>query len=230
MTSTAVSTVPATIDQFMHTPEFWRHFVDFVHVEMLMVLRLATKGWNAVADALIDEGVRSGELMVHGGKDISNVETQPRKEGRKLITRVIFLLNITKIGKYACYFAVNLVVVDIPEGVESIGVNAFFRCRSLATVFFPTTLTSIGQQAFHACESLETVDLLLTRLQRLDGWSFEDCSELKSMTIPDSLQTLGKYVFQNCTKIVPSNIDVRLGASDATPAVIAHLRSHQLPS
>ncbi|GMH79062.1 hypothetical protein TrLO_g7740 [Triparma laevis f. longispina] len=133
----------------MHTPEFWRHFVDFVHVEMLMVLRLATKGWNAVADALIDEGVRSRELMVHGGKDISNVETQPRKERCKLVTRVIFLLNITKIGKYACYFAVNLVVVDIPEGVESIGVNALFRCRSLTTVFFPTTLTSIGQQAFH---------------------------------------------------------------------------------
>ena len=36
-----------------------------------MVLNLASKGWNAAADALIDEGVRSRELIVHGGNDIS---------------------------------------------------------------------------------------------------------------------------------------------------------------
>ena len=33
--STTVSTAPATTDQLMHTPDFWRHFVGFVHVEML---------------------------------------------------------------------------------------------------------------------------------------------------------------------------------------------------
>ena len=42
-TSTAVSTVPATTDQFTHTPEFRRHFVEFVHVQTLMALRVATK-------------------------------------------------------------------------------------------------------------------------------------------------------------------------------------------
>ena len=70
-TLTTVPTAPATTDQFMHTPEFRRHFVDFVHLEMLMVLRVATKGWNAAVDAKIDVGVRSGELMVHGGNDLS---------------------------------------------------------------------------------------------------------------------------------------------------------------
>ncbi|GMH68943.1 hypothetical protein TrLO_g1252 [Triparma laevis f. longispina] len=42
--STVVSTVPATTDQFMFTPEFRRHFVKFVLGDMLMTLRLETKG------------------------------------------------------------------------------------------------------------------------------------------------------------------------------------------
>ena len=43
-TMTTVSTAPATTDQFMHTPEFKRHVVEFVHVQTLMALRVATKG------------------------------------------------------------------------------------------------------------------------------------------------------------------------------------------
>ncbi|GMH64789.1 hypothetical protein TrLO_g4862 [Triparma laevis f. longispina] len=116
-----VSTVPATTDQFMQTPEFRRYFVDFVHVQTLMALKLAAKGWNAAADALIDEGMRSGELMVHDGKDIGGGTAAALKERRALVTRVIFLLNITRIGDYACKYAINLIVIDIPEGVERIG-------------------------------------------------------------------------------------------------------------
>ena len=55
----------------MHTPEFKRQFVEFVHVETLMDLRVATKGWNAAADAKIDEVVLSGKLIVHAGKDFT---------------------------------------------------------------------------------------------------------------------------------------------------------------
>ena len=130
-TTTTVSAAPAVVDEFMHTPEFRRHFVGFVPVDALMALRLATKGWNAAADALIDEGVRSGELMVHDEKDISNDAAEARKERCTLVTRVIFFLNITKVGHYACKSAVNLVVVDIPEGVVRISQFAFSGCRSL---------------------------------------------------------------------------------------------------
>ena len=70
-TSTAVSDAPAATDQFMHTPEFNRHFVEFVPGDTLMNLRLETMCWNAAADALIDKGVKSGEIIVHHGKCIS---------------------------------------------------------------------------------------------------------------------------------------------------------------
>ncbi|GMH74735.1 hypothetical protein TrLO_g3367 [Triparma laevis f. longispina] len=174
-----------------------------------MTLRLVTKAWKRVADAFIDEGVESGEIMVHDGYDISSIGGwKYRRERRKLATRVIFLLNITKVGQHECHWAVNLFVVDIPEGVQRFGHLAFRGCSSLTTISFPTTLTFIGGYAFCDCSSLDNVDLLHTNLQKIGGDVFWDCSELKSMTIPDSLQTLGCKVFTNCFKLVPSSIDV----------------------
>ena len=74
-----------------------------------------------MAEEVIDEGVESGELIVHDGKDISRAVAVARVERRELVTRVVFLLKLTKVGVYAYAKAVNLIVVDIPEGIESIG-------------------------------------------------------------------------------------------------------------
>ncbi|GMH53034.1 hypothetical protein TrLO_g6615 [Triparma laevis f. longispina] len=209
-----------TTDQFMHTPEFNIHFVGLVHVETLMALRVATKGWNAAADALIDEGVRSGELMVHDRYDIIDDDAFERVKSRNRVTRMIFFLHITEVGKFACYSAANLAVVDIPEGVKSIGKCAFSNCESLTTVYFLTTLITTCESAY--CSVLENVDLRHTNLQELGECAFGGCSELKSMMIPDSLQTLGRWVFDSCSKLVPSNIDIC-----DEDAVVAYLRSKQ---
>ncbi|GMH50522.1 hypothetical protein TL16_g00797 [Triparma laevis f. inornata] len=169
-----------------------------------MTIRLASKPWSRVADDFIDDGVESGAMIVRGEEDIYLSGDFKEWERSTLITWVIFLLDILKVGGRACFCAINLVVVDIPEGVVEISWTAFSGCSSLTTVYVPTTLTSIGK------------------------FAFGHCSELTSMTIPDSLQTLGKYVFQNCSKLVPSNIDVNGFDNDTTREVIAHL-SQQSP-
>ncbi|GMH90907.1 hypothetical protein TL16_g11904 [Triparma laevis f. inornata] len=218
---------PAHTNDFMSTIDFKRHFVGFVHIEMLLVLREVCKEWNEVVKEVIDESVESGVIMVHDGKDIDEDDAFARKDRRELVTQVIFLLNITKVGDYACEWATNLVVVDVPGGVLSIGEGAFASCWSLTTVSFPTTLISIGAFAFINCTGLEIVDLFHTNLQELGEGVFSYCSELTSMTIPDSLQTLGSFVFDGCSKLVPSSIDVSGWNGDATSKVIARLRSKQ---
>ncbi|GMH60110.1 hypothetical protein TL16_g02976 [Triparma laevis f. inornata] len=195
--STVVSTVLATIDQFMFTDDFKRLFVGLVRWDTLMTLRLATQAWKRVVEAFIYEDVRSGKLIVHDGKDLSGMNWEALDERRKRVTR------------------------KIPEGIEIIGIGAFDECRSLSTISFPTTLTSIDWNAFADCFSLENVDLLHTNLQELEEWAFYQFSELKSVTIPDSYLTLGAHVFTGCSKPVPSNIDVDVGYNDET---IAYLR------
>ncbi|GMH50185.1 hypothetical protein TrLO_g9428 [Triparma laevis f. longispina] len=72
---------PAVVVAFMHTPEFRMHLVDFVSVDALIALRLATKAWKAVVEEVITEGVASGALMVHDGKDGAWFNSKTEREG-----------------------------------------------------------------------------------------------------------------------------------------------------
>ncbi|GMH75553.1 hypothetical protein TrST_g7622 [Triparma strigata] len=87
-------------------------------------MRWLDRKWHAVVEKkLIEfEDEPFGEIIVHGGNDISFGEaySDARKERMKQVTKVVFLLNITKVGDRVCYKASILVVVDIPEGITSI--------------------------------------------------------------------------------------------------------------
>ncbi|GMI07780.1 hypothetical protein TrVE_jg6391 [Triparma verrucosa] len=215
----------------MHTDYFRRLFVGFAMVDTLVAMRWLDRKWHAVAEKkLIEfEDVPFGEIIVHGGNDISKDEANSyeREERMEEVTKVVFLLNITKVGDLACCDASILVVVDIPEGITSIGKCSFDGCSSLKDVKFPESLTSIGNYSFDSCYSLEEVDLLHTNVQELGDYAFSGCESLREMKVPDSLQTLGANVFLNCSKLVLSDIDISDMFNDVTSEVVAYLRSIQ---
>ncbi|GMH82032.1 hypothetical protein TrST_g3246 [Triparma strigata] len=126
---------------FFDTDDFRWSFSRIVTPDLLMKTRMLSKAWLRVTDNFIDERVESGVMIVVGGNDMSvdrngwSVdEANALKERRSLVAQVVFLLKITKVGDHACLFSVNLVVVEIPEGVESISQGAFACCSSLTTV------------------------------------------------------------------------------------------------
>ncbi|GMH77695.1 hypothetical protein TrST_g7563 [Triparma strigata] len=213
-------------DDFMHTDDFRRLFVRFVMVDTLLPMRWLDKKWHKVVEKkLIEfEDEPYGEVIVHGGNDISFDEaiSAARKKSMKEVTKVVFLLNITKVGDYACKYASILVVVDIPEGITIIGHHSFACCSSLKDIKFPKSLMSIGDGSFHNCSSLEEVDLVHTNVQELGNLAFAGCKSLRTMKVPDSLQKFGYSVFAHCSKLVPSDINV---IDDN--AVVAYLRSIQ---
>ncbi|GMH87278.1 hypothetical protein TrVE_jg2220 [Triparma verrucosa] len=217
----------------MHTDDFRRLFVGFVMVDTLVAMRWLDRKWHKVVEKkLIEfEDEPFGEIIVHGGNDVSWGEaiSDARKERMKQVTKVVFLLNITKVGNSVCRFASNLVVVDIPEGITSIGGASFGCCSSLKDIKFPKSLTSIGRASFIRCESLEQVDLLHTNVLELGDYVFDNCRSLREMKVPDSLQTLGSNVFCNCSELVPSTIDIdnMVDYDDVTFEVVDYLRSVQ---
>ncbi|GMI01606.1 hypothetical protein TrST_g8732 [Triparma strigata] len=174
----AADETPAGGDDFMHTDDFRRLFVGFVMVDTLVAMRWLDRKWHKVVEKKLtdfeDEPI--GELIVVGGNDISVGEANSgaRLENMKQLARVVFLLNITKVGDRACLYASNLVVVDIPEGITIIGRWSFWGCSNLKDIKFPKSLKRIGSMSFARCSSLEEVDLLHTNVHYLDVRDFYD--------------------------------------------------------
>ncbi|GMH97063.1 hypothetical protein TrVE_jg9043 [Triparma verrucosa] len=217
----------------MHTDDFRRLFVDFMMVDTLVTMRWLDRKWHKVVEKKLTdfEDEPFGEIIVHGGNDIilDESDTDVRRVGMKLVTKVVFFLNITKVGDRVCRYANNLVVVDIPEGITIIGLCSFFKYHSLKSIKFPKSLTSIGNYSFSTCSSLEEVDLLHTNVQELGEGAFFNCTSLRATKIPDSLQYVGHYVFFGCSELVPSTIDVddKINEEDETFKVVTYLRSIQ---
>ncbi|GMI04173.1 hypothetical protein TrVE_jg7035 [Triparma verrucosa] len=214
--SAAVENQAVGGDDFMHTDDFRRLFVGFVMADTLVAMRWLDRKWHKVVEKkLIEfEDEPFGEIIVHGGNDISVGEaiSDSRMEGMEQVTKVVFLLNITKIGDRACLYASDLVVVDIPEGITIIGNGSFHHCWSLKEIKFPKSLTKIGDLSFLGCYSLEKVDLLHTKVQELGKWAFSGCTSLREMKVPESLQKFDDDeggVFENCSKLAPSDINIR---------------------
>lgn len=79
--------------------------------------------------------------------------------------------------KYAMYCTILPPELDVPEGVEDIGANAF-RGTNLERVHLPNSLLEIGPEAFKACKGLAEIN------------------------IPESVQLLGAGAFENCQSLV----------------------------
>ncbi|GMH90381.1 hypothetical protein TrST_g2046 [Triparma strigata] len=202
-------------------------------VDTLVAMRWLDRKWHKVVEKKLtelEEDEPYGEVIVHGGNDLSEDEaiSDAREERIAQVTKVVFLLNVTKVGDhFACRLAFNLVVVDITEGITSIGDGSFAFCISLKDIKFPKSLTSIGKFSFRNCSSLEQVDLLHTNVQKLGEGAFFYCTSLREMKVPDSLLNFGEDVFWNCSKLVPSDIDVTDMGNDATSEVVNYLFSIQ---
>ena len=87
---------------------------------------------------------------------------------------------------------------DRPDGVTSIGSNAFQNCTSLASVRIPNSVTSLGTYIFDGCSSLTDVTLG-KGLTSIPSYMFSNCESLKNIKIPYNVATIGSYAFLNDT-------------------------------
>lgn len=107
------------------------------------------------------------------------------------IPRAINGLPVAGIGTFAFLFA-NVSSVTIPEGVTSIGYDAFSGCTHLTGVLFPHSLTSLGNGAFSECYSLGTI-LFPSGLTNLAGEVFYDCPSLTQVYFAGDAPTADSY-------------------------------------
>ena len=85
--------------------------------------------------------------------------------------------------------------IVLPEGVKSIGANAFYNSY-IEEVNFPSTLESIGSSAF--ANSGITAAMLPDATLTLGGRIFDYCFSLKKASLPGGLTKIPDETFRNC--------------------------------
>ena len=93
----------------------------------------------------------------------------------------------------------------IPEGVVSIGREAFRDCWYLRSIEIPSTCTTIGHGAFNDCSRLNSLTLP-EGVERIEDWSISLCSGLNEFHIPNTVTYIGEYAFQNLNRLTSINI------------------------
>ena len=108
--------------------------------------------------------------------------------------------SVTSIGLAAFSKCSSLTSIEIPDGVTSIDSSAFYRCSSLTSIEIPDSVTSIGERAFYECGSLSSVTIG-NSVTSIGYSAFYDCDSLTSVVIPDSVTSIGPYAFSGCSSL-----------------------------
>ena len=119
--------------------------------------------------------------------------------------------GVRSVGAQAFSGCRELRHVTLPQGLTLIGAEAFLDCRNLTGVSLPEGLTVIGRSAFQNCVALK--DLVLpTGLTEIGDEAFRHCSALTGITVPEGVRTVGEMAFSVCWALT----DIVLPASLTT--------------
>lgn len=139
------------------------------------------------------------------------------------LTSIVIPDSVTSIGVSAFSNCISLTSIEVPDSVTSIGYNAFFGCTNLMNVTLGNGVTSMGEQVFYGCTNMITATIptiaianipknkLQTVVIRggvsIDEDAFLGCDSLTSVTISDSVTSIGKGAFVDCSNLASITVN-----------------------
>lgn len=153
--------------------------------------------------------MESGELRISGSGPMKSYKDPGTAEGKgmsqapwsSMVKRVrsLVLEGFETVGAYAFRGLEQLSRITLNEGIKWISQFAFADCPSLRDIQFPHSLIKIYSHAFYNCEKLQQVTFP-EKLELIGSHSFFKTA-LKTVTIPQSVKTLGTSAFMECRQL-----------------------------
>lgn len=112
------------------------------------------------------------------------------------LTKIVLNKELNSIGDNAFDYCVSLTNINLPNKLKSIGNNAFSN-SGLSNIVLPQNLKSMGKSVFSNSKSLETIDASQTLLTDIPESTFENCTNLINIDLPNGLQYIDKFAFEN---------------------------------
>lgn len=165
-----------------------------------------------------------GTLTISGTGEMYNysMADAPWKEQKDLISALVVENGATSIGSstfdgYTSLKSIKLAStvksignnafsntgitsLNLPEGLESIGIGAFYNCEKMTELKLPESLTTLNNGAFAFCKGLTAVTLP-SKITFIGALAFEECTGLTSITIPENVTEIRNQAFYYCTAL-----------------------------
>ncbi|ATV29961.1 cell surface protein [Prevotella intermedia] len=190
-------------------------------LETIMIPKTLLKGTNTTGlkEGAFEECTKLKEYKVHSdnpdftdeagvlfskNKDILYFYP-PAKDGEKYNIPT----TVKELAQKAFQGANKLTSMDIPNTVETIGIEAFRNMKGLVTVNFqtPSKIKELKADVFRACDKLKEV-VLPASITEIAA-AFYECGELEKITIPEGskLKTIKASAFATNKKLKNFNIE-----------------------
>ncbi len=202
--SAATLIVPTGSAGSFASDEAWAKFGEITERDGLYTTRYATLNGNTLESVLGDDLQTTDSLVVTGTLKTSDFQS---------LRNGIYNGKLTGINLSGCYIENNAIpehaftdetdwelksklqYVTLPEGVTSIGKEAFADCYTLQAVNLPQSLTYIGEAAFYQCFRMRGNITIPEGMTRLSVSAFDQCRRLSGFYLPSSLSVLGQGCF-----------------------------------
>lgn len=123
------------------------------------------------------------------------------------LDEIILPEGLRSIGEEAFYRSVadrELTKVNLPDSIVEIGERAFRECKALKNVKLPENLKILGRQAFYRCNAI--TEITLPHALKKFNAAFEECTDLKRVTVKKGIKSIDWYAFKDCKSLTEVNL------------------------
>ena len=111
----------------------------------------------------------------------------------------LYLPSTLEVIRSHAFTSCQLGTIEIPQGVKSIGYEAFGNSHA-KSLYISDTVETIENEAFYMCEYLKTIRFG-NHLKTIGDGAFFFCLSLTNINIPDSVTSIGTEAFYGCHKV-----------------------------